>query len=137
MGEMRVDALVGYSQAPKLRPLPGKNERYQLVEPYWVQRANTPRFLIHAGYCFDGASIPSVIGLTWAVTYSKFHPKVMRAALVHDWLCDDRPAWSTSRVAADIFQQMLYEDGASRKKAALMVRAVRWFGPKWDKTDAE
>jgi len=137
MGSLRLEVLTKYSKAPKVRPVPLENSRYQLVENYSVVRMDLPRFKIPAGYCFDGASIPSAIGLTWAVTYSKFHPAVMRASLVHDWLCDERPDWSSSRLAADLFRQMLIEDGASKRKTALMVRAVRWFGPKWNATGAE
>jgi len=128
---------------PIISPLPAtvhrKEALYELQKDY-IFRPYLPKHLgidialvVPKGFVYDGASVPSMTGLSWAVTYSKFHPVVMRAALVHDYLCNMRPASISSVEAADLFYNMLIEDGASVFKANLMHLAVRSFGPQWGK----
>lgn len=52
-----------------------------------------------------------------------------RAAVIHDFLCYRRPC--TYQVAADAFDACLRADGVPAWKRILMVRAVRWFGPRF------
>ena len=129
------DLLLAYGRMPVIRPLPTKPElgpRYQLLNVYRFDDGFGREWMIRPGYVYDGASIPTFIGLTWVATYSKFDPRVMRAALVHDYFCDTRPSNFSYMQAADLFRTMLVEDGASEWKARTMARAVKLFGPKWE-----
>ena len=143
MGSLREDLLGMYGRMPVLRPLPALDSartatqdalgpRYQLLAPYNFNDQLGQAWTIDTGYVYDGASIPTLVGLTWAVTHSKFDPRVMRAALVHDYFCDTTPDNFTDEQAADLFLQMLLEDGVWRIRARAMARAVRWFGPHWN-----
>jgi hypothetical protein len=88
-------------------------------------------WIVPEKFIYDGASIPTLTGLTWVATYSKTDSRVMRAALEHDWFCKIKPEGTASAMAAERFLQVLLEDGCSDVKAKTMYRAVKWFGPKW------
>lgn len=129
---------------PKLSPAP---ECSGLPEPMYVlladyeftvrQSNGRPRtFTVHRGYTYDGASIWSKLGLTWVLSVSPFHPYVMRAALQHDVLCDIQPPFFGSGMAAVKFGNDCLADGIAPRKVRRMVRAVKWFGPRWGMTDA-
>ena len=138
MGFVRGDLLGQMRRLPVLRPLPASfGTAYQLIEPYEV-KVQYGTVYIPAGYCYDGASIPTLMGLSRVAMTNggKFAPEVMRASLVHDWFCDFRPPWISSNDAAVIFRDMLLEDGVRPWRAASMYRAVKWFGPKWDLKNA-
>ena len=106
---------------PILKPVPTKN-KYILVEDYHVQFDDT-EFKIEKGFVFDGASIPVYAR---AITYSPFHPDVMSAAIVHDYMYRYKPV---DRKTADrVFYERLTENGADPLKSDLMYRAVRAFG---------
>jgi hypothetical protein len=135
MGSFRADLLPSFQDAPHLRPLPqrdGVGPRYQLIRDWYFKDLSGEKWAIKHGYIYDGASIPTLTGLTWAATYSKFDPRVMRAALAHDYFCDCQPAEISSDEAADLFGHMLIEDGAGKWRAAMMVKAVKSFGPHWE-----
>ncbi len=137
MGEFREDLLLveSYTRMPVLRPLPmlpGGKVRYQLLEDYWFDDQCGEQWVIRAGYCYDGASIPTLIGITRVMTFGKFDSRVMRAAIVHDFFCDTRPETFNSSQAAELFEKMLLEDGAGKTRAAMMRRAVDMFGPHWE-----
>ena len=131
MGMVRADLLPFFPAAPDLRPIPGDANWYQLKHAYDFVDQFEKVWRIPPGYVYDGASVPSVVGLTWAATYAKTDSRVMRAALVHDFFCDNKPAEMSSADACDLFHKMLLEDGASAAKAGMMAKAVRWFGPQW------
>ncbi len=95
---------------------------YCLAEHYDVE-AHGFVFTIAKGYQFDGASIPPVF---WIAFYSPYDPKVIKAALVHDFLYDTH---EVSRKEADqVFKSFLEEKGVPRPRAFLMWLAVRMFG---------
>lgn len=111
---------------PSLSPVPHRDE-YCLDEDY-TYKFRDIKIVVPGYFCFDGASIPA-----WAqpLTYTPFHPMVMAAALVHDWLyCSHQVPRET---ADDIFLEILLRNGADQGKAELMYKAVRvgggWF---WD-----
>ena len=119
---------------PIVTPVPwrlGKGRRYRLVTEYYFEDVLSVWHMIPQGYMTDGASIPTLTGLTWAAMYSKYDPIVMRSALCHDYLCSARPLGTTSAQACELFQRMLMEDGAGRIRAQMMARAVSMFGPQW------
>ena len=106
---------------PILRPVPQKN-KYVLVEDYVVLYEDII-FHLHAGFIFDGASIPVYAR---AITYPPFHPDVMAAAIVHDFLYKEKPI--NRKLADRIFYDRLVKNGASKFKAKMMYRALRIFG---------
>lgn len=108
----------------------GHAGRYRLACDYLVGVAGHA-LTIPAGYAYDGASIPTLIGLTWVATYSPYEPCVMRAALVHDWLCDQRMPAIGYRTAAETFYRHLLADGAGRRRSWMMYQAVLRAGPRW------
>jgi hypothetical protein len=80
---------------------------------------------IPAGYESDGASVPR---LFW-----RFFPpsgQYTGAAIVHDALCD-REFPCTSQQAADIFDEAMIDLGIPWRTRWPMVKAVRWFGPRF------
>lgn len=103
-----------------------KKTLYDLVDEVVIEspRLEAP-LIIPAGYRFDGASIPRA---AWsAIGYTPFHPRVVGAALPHDFLYEQEGPCSR-RVADDIFLDILLEDGVPESDALLMYRAVRTFG---------
>ena len=124
--------MAGHAAAPILSPSVRKGG-YRLVETYSLVLTPVERYIpeIKAGFTFDGASIPTFTGFTWALTYSPFDPIVMRAALVHDYICVTQPKQITPKMAAQAFKTMLIEDGANAFKASCMYRAIMLGGPKW------
>ena len=135
MGSFRADLLPSFQDSPWLRPLPARDSgpRYQLMRDWYFRDWVDEQWAVKAGYIYDGASIPTLTGCLWAATYSKFDPRVMRAALAHDFLCDVTPAGTNYVNAADLFGKMLLEDGCGSWRTAAMVKAVKLFGPKWEK----
>ena len=106
---------------PILKPVPQKN-KYELVEDYKATCENHI-FYLPEGFVFDGASIPVYAR---AITYPPFHPDVMAAAIVHDYLYKTKPV---NRKLADlIFYERLLENGVSKIKAQMMHKALRLFG---------
>jgi len=91
-------------------------------------RPNHRYIIVESGYRSDFASIPRFF---WRLL-----PPIGRytaAAVVHDWLCDKRPAWCSHKLAARIFEEAMADCGVHPIKRKTMVRAVLWFGPKFDK----
>lgn len=108
-----------------MKSIPGHFRMELLTDFVWVGQSVEIR--VPARYCFDGASIPRifwrVIGHPWG--------EYREAACVHDWLYSDghiaHP--EIERKQADqIFRRIMLEVGISRRKAAIMYRAVRIGG---------
>ena len=102
--------------------------KFQLAEPwhFMVEReiAGPVPFTVPEGYAWDGASIPRVF---WRIV-TPFSPKVITAALEHDWLCDQKPSSVDYLTAARHFRSRLH---VGRFRRAAMYNAVRYFGPRW------
>ena len=116
---------------PIVQPVPG-TKKYRLMVEYRIIVLGQ-LIIIPKGFMFDGASIPRYL---WGLMYSPFHPYVVLAALVHDWLyfnhqCSQK--WSDL-----IFKEILKDGPANRIKIRMMYRAVRMAGAKsycWDRKD--
>ncbi len=76
------------------------------------------------GFKTDFASVPRI-----PLAYLVAGGLGDRAAVVHDYFCVTKKVPYT--VAADIFDACLKKDGINWFKRTLMVRAVRWFGPRF------
>ncbi|MDK2124489.1 DUF1353 domain-containing protein [Parachitinimonas caeni] len=111
---------------PHLSPMPTK-EHYLLIADYTItaygQTITVPRF-----FHYDGASVPAI---AWQATYEPFHPDVMAAALVHDWLYYVHHANQTPidrDLADNILETLFRQNGVSYVKLQMMMAAVRMAG---------
>lgn len=95
---------------------------------YTLPRARYPRVLVTvpAGHHTDLASIPRVF---WRILPP--FGKYTEAAIVHDYLCDERPAWCDYKMAARIFRDAMIDLDVPGWKVSVMYRAVLWFGPRF------
>lgn len=113
-------------QQPVLSPVP-RQDLYALLEDYRAVYGDI-EILVPEYFVFDGASIPA---LGWLPTYTPFHPDVMAAAIVHDWLYLNHQV--DRKMADDIFYDRLIQNGAGSVKSKLMFQAVRLAGgPHWE-----
>jgi hypothetical protein len=108
---------------PNVQPAPEAGRRlYRLVEDYstiWNGRV----IRIPAGFLFDGASIPA---LAWMLTYTPFHPYIVTAALIHDWIYITH---ILSRKEADeLFKDTALLHHANKIKVEAMYRVLRIAG---------
>lgn len=99
-----------------------KNELYSLDGDYHIKIGDR-QFDIPDGFQFDGASIPSIF---WIAIYSPYNPKVLRAALVHDYLYATQI--TTRKYADDTFRDLLAQCHVTPWRRRAMWLAVRWFG---------
>jgi len=106
---------------PILKPIPQQN-KYELVEDYRAY-CEDHTFYLPKGFIFNGASIPVYAR---AITYPPFHPDVMAAAIVHDYLYQHKPV--NRKLADMIFYNRLITNGVNKFKAKMMYRALRMFG---------
>jgi hypothetical protein len=110
-----------------MTPLPSEN-RYRLDEEhsFIVERdaAGPVAFTIPKGYTWDGASVPRIFHRI----VTPFSPKVIIAALEHDYLCDKKPSHVAYTQAAAHFRDQLH---VGRFRKWMMYRAVLYFGPRW------
>lgn len=70
---------------------------------------------IAAGYCSDGLS----------KLINKYQPRCLRAAIVHDYICDTKVL--TRRTGDRYFHEIMLLDGTPPWKARLMWLAVRGY----------
>lgn len=114
--------------APKLEWVTDGDEDYaKLLEDFtYVDRAGFA-WRVPAGYETDGASIPR---LFWRVVGNPMQGHYRRAAIIHDFYCDERrtrPFWRVHYV----FWEAMRTCGVGRFRAWVMWFAVRTFGPRW------
>lgn len=96
-----------------------RSTTYRLVTPVTLEGHQIP-----AEFHWDGASIPRISWTT--LGFTPFHPKVMRASLLHDFLYSQEIG---ARKEADaLFHKLLLADGVPEGAADLMFAAVRTFG---------
>lgn len=101
----------------------GTHHRMELLSPVaLIDRAGV-RWEVPTGQTTDGASIPRWL---WSVAGSPFTGKYRRAAVIHDYLCDQRshPAY----VAHRVFREGMEADGTSWWEALSKYAAVSLFG---------
>lgn len=81
---------------------------------------------VPVGFVSDGASIPRI---AWRTIGHPFDARWLRSALVHDLRCSFRVG--TWQDTADMFRESMGVEGNTGWRRDWMVRAVRWFGPRW------
>ena len=124
-------AVAGFDEPPSVDLLPGghKDKPYRLNKPARFYTAKYDRWIdIPAGFRFDTLSVP------W------FFSRIFQrggwgkvASVPHDWLCETQPEWSSSDIAADIFDECMEVTKVPAMIRGPMVFAVRYFGPQWDR----
>ena len=83
---------------------------------------------IPAGHSTDFFSIPRPF--RW---YFQVVGQGRTAALLHDWLVDSRPAWTSNVTATDIFVEALELAGVGAARVDVFGWAVLNYGPRWEK----
>lgn len=102
---------------------------FELAEEIRFTTAAGIEIVVPVGYATDFASVPRF-----------FHRVVSpigrhgKAAIVHDWLCDEAPHTTDHRTAADIFDQAMRVLGVPAWRRKIMVLAVKFGGPKFQKS---
>ena len=116
---------------PNLSPVPEEN-KYVLLDDYEAKYGDI-KIVVPGYFTFDGASIPF---FGWISTYTPFHPDVMAAAIIHDWLYKNH---QVDRKTTDrIFYDRLILNGANKIKSKLMYNAVKFAaGPCWGISEKE
>jgi len=128
--------MLGWQMSSFTRPLiirydyeKNPKKPFELYErfTYYTELLPVTEIDVPAGYATDFASIPRFF---WRIlppwgNYGK-------AAVVHDWLCDIEPKLCDSDTAADIFNEAMVVLGVGKIKRGIMVKAVKWFGPKFE-----
>lgn len=98
------------------------NGQFRLLSPV-TYRGNTDEYVIEQEFATDGASVPAVA--RWL--RDPFNAKILRAALVHDYLWSEHRAGRlVSRRDADgLFRRILREEGVPFLERWVMWAAVR------------
>ena len=93
------------------------SRRATLLEKVTVAGIEIPE-----GFIYNGANIPIwAIILVWL---TRWHPKIRRAALVHDYLY----SIGEKRLADKLFKKVMIEDGCNRWQTYLCYKAVKYCG---------
>ena len=107
-----------------------KDRPFELVHAIQFHCSAGRTITVPSGYRTDFASVPRF-----------FHRLVSpvgrhgKAAIIHDWLCDESPKTTDYRTAADIFNEAMQALGVSWTRRQIMVAAVKLGGPKFHKGD--
>lgn len=108
-----------------------RHRPFELVHAIRFRCADGRTITVPAGYRTDFASVPRL-----------FHRLVSpvgrhgKAAIVHDWLCDESPKTTSFWEAANIFGEAMQTLGVSWLRRHLMVLAVKIGGPKFKQGDS-
>ena len=106
-----------------LTPCPLSDDSYKLVQSFEAYDFEIPK-----DFVTDGASIPP---MCWRLISHPFHPKVIEAGVVHDYLyrTGGKVGKGYSRHDADkIFRDILLQQRFNPVKVAIMYKMLRWFG---------
>lgn len=81
---------------------------------------------INKKYAYDGASVPRFF---WRLIGSKGEVEFLAAALIHDWLCENKDfiIQDGVKISSLIFRDILVLSGVSKFKANIMMSAVWAF----------
>ena len=81
---------------------------------------------INKKYAYDGASVPRFF---WRLIGSKGEVEFLAAALIHDWLCENKDFIISDgvKISSLIFRDILVLSGVSKFKANIMMSAVWAF----------
>ncbi len=100
-------------------------KQWVVVDSFIYAEDQAHVYKVPSGFATDGASIPRFF---WRVIGHPYEPKVVRAAVVHDYLYRDKDVEVTKEQADKVFRDILKRDGVGKIKRNLMYYAVKWFG---------
>lgn len=103
-----------------------KQRPFELLEDVFFKSPDGYEITVPKGYRTDFASVPRFFHRV--VNPMGRHGK---AAIVHDWLCDENPHTMNHKVAAKIFGDAMKELGVPFLRRWSMRLAVRVVGPKF------
>ena len=106
---------------PSLSPVPEKD--LFVVDYDFVVKLDNLNIVVPGYFLTDGASIPKIAR---PFTYEPFHPRVLAAAVVHDWLYHNHQF--TREKTDKILYDLLIINHANDIKAGMIHEAVRRFG---------
>lgn len=120
-----------------LIPVPESDPKYRFDEPGYQLRVDYlyegggHEVWIPRGFIYDGASIPA---FAWNKISTPFNPRIMRAAVVHDWVYYNH---QMDRDDADeLFDHILDEDGFGSTTRWVVRQALALAGGfYWDNDD--
>lgn len=107
----------------------GDDRDMELVEDFAYVDPAGKKWLAPKGRKINGASIPPQL---WSLVGPPFVGDYRRASVVHDIACEDEPG--TSDEAHKMFYYAMRCDGVDRLQALIMYRAVKSFGPQWERS---
>jgi hypothetical protein len=125
----RVDKFTG-SYNLKVHNLDLGERPFELIHAIRFESGCGKMITVPSGYRTDFASVPRF-----------FHRIVSpvgrhgKAAIVHDWLCDESPKTTDYKDAAAIFDEAMEALGVSWARRKIMVAAVKLGGPKFKRGD--
>jgi len=119
-----VEPIINVNYHDKKKPFVLLNNVYYLSGEYKGLESYGIR--INKGFSYDGASIPRFL---WRVVGSQYNPEFLPAALVHDWLCNNKDFIISNgvKISSLIFRDILVLSGVSKFKANIMMSAVWAF----------
>ena len=125
-----------FSGTPKIEFIdtPGApNRNVRVIDDFtFTEAANGTVWAAPSGSIIDGASIPRVL---WSLVGSPFTGDYVYASIVHDVACDTRTRpWRDTHY---MFYLACLAGGTRRGQAKLLYLAVRNFGPRWPRPDAQ
>jgi hypothetical protein len=107
------------------------SDRWILNESIRVAKGAAQVFTVPAGFTTDLATVPRPL---WLITGGKSGAH-QRAAVCHDYQCKVREM--SSKEAAQMFLDIMHQDGVPDWRAWLMYWAVRLGGPRFKATAAD
>ena len=94
-------------------------------EVIWEHSGVTDIVQIPRGFVTDGASIPRCV---WPIVGPPIRSNHFRAAVVHDWLCENAQSYDERLMGDAKFFALLRKYGVPRWKRSVMYLAVRLAG---------
>lgn len=106
----------------------GDGRSMRLLSDFAFVDSHGEQWTAPAGSVVDGASIPKIF---WSSLGSPFVGKYRRASILHDVACQERTR--PYKKVHKMFYEAMRADGTPNNMAKKLYRAVKLFGPRWDK----
>lgn len=130
---MSENSAIVYHEYPIIKPVP-RSDLYELQKSlkivYRDDNGEIKAVRVPKGFLTDGASIPRFL---WEEVASPYDPRIITAAIVHDYHCDSRNGKTTLKSdisideMSDLFFDLLMYDDVGLVKSFAMESAVRIY----------
>lgn len=104
----------------------GADRKMKLLSNFSYRDKDGKLWLAPVGSIVDGASIPRAF---WWIIGSPFVGDYRSATVIHDVYCQKKTR--PSKRVHEVFGEMLKDLGLGWMKRTAMIKAVKWFGPKF------